>query len=213
MSSEDNKVQVSPNNPCPFLRASVQQKLLDNHLAKLQTIADTVNKVAKTGTEVTHFPALEIKLVAAIANGLNPLSVFTSLTKGVRLDELRDGPLDKHGVGSGILDKHAVVQESELERLATFASEKTATDGSSELGLSEEEITHFMDENFARAKGHRRKKDRKLMNGEWPALLKLMGKDSQTGKYLSVADVRTLFIHRVFPERMMDRLKADDRQA
>lgn len=208
MSHDDSDVKVSPNNPCPFLRASVQQNLLDNHLDTLSHIASTVQKVAATGEQKTKFPSMEIKAVAAIANGLGPFSVIKSLTEGVRLNQLRDGPLDKHGAGSRILDTQGVVQESELERLATFASPKTASDGTTEPGLDAQEITQFMDANFARAKGHRRKIDRKLMNGEWPMLLKLIGKHSETGPYLSVADVRNLFVNRIFPNSMMQKLAA-----
>ncbi len=42
-----------------------------------------------------------------IANGLGPLRVLKSATSGAELDELRNGPLDKHGGGSRILDVDA----------------------------------------------------------------------------------------------------------
>lgn len=63
-----------------------------------------------------------------------------------------------------------------------------------------------MDANFARAKGFRRVIDRKLMDGEFPILLQLMGKSSAFGPYLSLAEVRTLFIERQLPERIRARL-------
>ena len=50
---------------------------------------------------------LETWLVAVIANGLGPLRVLKSATSGAVLDELRNGPLDKHGGGSRILDVDA----------------------------------------------------------------------------------------------------------
>jgi len=53
--------------------------------------------------------------VAAIANGIGPLSVLKNATSGAVLDELRDGPLDKHGGGSRILDVDAKVRRSLLE--------------------------------------------------------------------------------------------------
>ena len=63
-----------------------------------------------------------------------------------------------------------------------------------------------MDANFARAKGHRRWFDRMLMNGEWPVLLDIMGKGEGSKRYLSVAEVRTLFVDRRLPDRINARL-------
>jgi hypothetical protein len=37
----------------------------------------------------------------------------------------------------------------------------------------------MMDANFARAAGRRRRIDRRLMNGEWPILLQVMGKQAR----------------------------------
>ena len=48
--------------------------------------------------------------------------------------------------------------------------------------------------------------DRQLMNGEWPVLLQVMGKEGKRGRYLSVAEVRSLFIDRRLPARMRKRL-------
>ena len=44
------------------------------------------------------------------------------------------------------------------------------------------------------------------MDGEWPVLLKVMGKDGPDGRYLSVADVRSLFVDRRLPRRMLARV-------
>ncbi len=63
-----------------------------------------------------------------------------------------------------------------------------------------------MDANFERAKGARRRIDRKLMNGEWPVLLNIMGKGEGEERYLSVAEVRTLFVERRLPDRIAGRL-------
>jgi hypothetical protein len=46
------------------------------------------------------------------------------------------------------------------------------------------------------------------MDGEWPILLQVMGKPGQGGHYLSVAEVRQLFVERRLPERMTQRLGA-----
>jgi len=48
-----------------------------------------------------------------------------------------------------------------------------------------------------------------LMKGEWPVLLAIMGKGEGEERYLSVAEVRTLFVERRFPERIVARLKAN----
>src|SRR5439155_13368045 len=75
-------------------------------------------------------------------------------------------------------------------------------------GLSGSEITAYMNANFERAAAHRRAIDRKLMEGEWPVLLRIMGKGEGEARYLSVAEVRTLFTERRLPERINARLSA-----
>ncbi|MEO8321305.1 MAG: hypothetical protein ABI561_23610, partial [Bradyrhizobium sp.] len=45
-----------------------------------------------------------------------------------------------------------------------------------------------------------------LMKGEWPVLLKIMGKGEGDARYLSVAEVKTLFVERRFPDRIVARL-------
>ena len=68
----------------------------------------------------------------------------------------------------------------------------------------------MMDANYERASGRRRLVDRKLMDGEWPILLKVLGQDGaksgSKGRYLSVADIHTLFVERRLPERITRRL-------
>jgi len=97
--------------------------------------------------------------------------------------------LAKKGAGSGILD-------------AGFARQKPNADGSTELGLGLPELRAYMDANFARATGHRRNVDRTLMIGEWPVLLKVIGKPGPGGRYLALQDVIDLFRKRSFSERM-----------
>ena len=46
------------------------------------------------------------------------------------------------------------------------------------------------------------------MEGEWPILLKVMGKQGKRGRYLSVKEVRQLFVDRRLPQRMSRRLAA-----
>src|SRR5215510_12854148 len=207
--SNSQPIAVSPNNPCPFLRAAVSEGHLDGGSVPLGTLAQTVQAASgKTGFAKVKV-GIEARLVALVANGLNPLRLLKSCRSGATLDELRDGPLDKHGVGSRILDETAHVHEDEIERLTSFGKERhDPMGGGMEIGLTGSEITAYMNANFERARGHRRAIDRKLMEGEWPVLLDIMGKGEGETRYLSVAEVRTLFTERRLPERINARLSA-----
>jgi hypothetical protein len=207
--SNTRPIPVSPNNPCPFLRAAVSEGHVDGHTVPLGTLAQTVQAASGTTGFAKVNVGIKTRLVALIANGLNPFRLLKSWWSGATLDELRDGPLDKHGVGSRILDATAHVREDEIERLASFGKERPdPMGGGTEIGLTNEEITAYMDANFERAKEHRRAIDRKLMEGEWPVLLRVMGKGEGEARYLSVAEVRTLFTERRLPERINARLSA-----
>jgi hypothetical protein len=170
------QIPVSPNNPCPFLRALVAGGFVNGHIVPLPILSKTIDAATgETGLK-KKLAGLEIYLVALIANGLNPLRLLESFWSGAQLDALRNGPLDKHGVGSRILEANAEVNEAEIARLATFGQDLRDPSGGMERGLTEQEITTYMNANFARAKGSRRAIDRLLMNGEWPVLLHIMGK-------------------------------------
>lgn len=193
---------VSANNPCPFLRALVAEGRLADDTEPLARVAAVIAETARAGEGSPALPAAAIYGIAAIANGVGPLSLLRAQRSGLRLNALRGGPLDKKGVGSGILDSKGKVDRQALKRLGTFAREKAATDGSREQGLALPELRAFMDANFERAAGHRRRIDRALMIGEWPVLLKVMGKDGPDGRYLSLTDVEVLFTKRQLPLRM-----------
>ena len=197
---------VSPNNPCPFLRALVATDVVEGHIVPLSKLSRTIGAASgEKGLKQTS-AGIKTYLVALIANGLGPLRLLRSWWSGAELDALRDGPLDKHGSGSRILGVTAEVNESELERLAGFGKDRPNPSGGSERGLTLPEITSYMDANFDRAKGARRPIDRQLMNGEWPVLLRVMGKGAGDDRYLSVAEVRTLFVERRLPDRIAARL-------
>ncbi|MGA7996910.1 MAG: di-heme-cytochrome C peroxidase [Bradyrhizobium sp.] len=201
-------IPVSPDNPCPFLRAAVAAGFVDGHVVPLTRLSQTVEAASgETGLN-KRLAGLKTRLVALVANGLGPLRLLRSWWSGAVLDALRDGPLDKHGVGSRILDVTAHVNEAELARLAEFGKDRQDPSGGSERGLTSAEIVAYMDANFERAKGKRRWIDRKLMEGEWPILLRIMGKGEGDQRYLSVAEVRTLFVERRLPERINARLRA-----
>ncbi|HEY6796520.1 MAG TPA: hypothetical protein VI248_17735 [Kineosporiaceae bacterium] len=203
---ENRMREVSPGNPCPFLRALVAQEYLDDGTVPLGTMGRTLVQVAATGEGSPRLPEPGVRAIALIANGLGPQHLVRAVREGVRLDELRHGPLDKQGAGSGILDVQAGVVPAELERLGAFASEKTRSDGTTEQGLDLAEITRFMDANYERAAGRRRRIDRRLMNGEWPVLLRVLGREGTTGRYLALDDVRRLVVDRQLPQRMTDQL-------
>ncbi len=199
---------VSPNNPCPFLRAVVSEGFVGGDVVPIPRICKTVEAASgKTGLQ-KKLVGLKTYPVALIANGLNPVRLLKSWWSGAQLDALRNGPLDKHGVGSRILDATAEVHESEIARLADFGSDWPDPCGGTERGLTGSQIKTYMDANFERAKGNRRWYDRLLMNGEWPVLLDIMGKGEGDKRYLSVAEVRTLFVDRRLPDRINARLAA-----
>src|SRR5579863_2183329 len=202
------QIPVSPDNPCPFLRGLVANGYVGGHTVPLSKLTGTIEAATGEKGLKERLAGMEIYGVALIANGLNPVRLFKSWWSGAVLDELRNGPLDKHGAGSRILSVDGEVDESEIARLAEFGSDYTIPSGGTERGLNSRQITTYMDANFERAKGHRRPIDRLLMNGEWPVLLNIMGKGEGDDRYLSVADVRTLFVERKFPARIVARLAA-----
>jgi hypothetical protein len=197
---------VSPNNPCPFLRALVANGYVGGHVVPLAQLAEMIGSASgETGSALTKV-RLETRMVAGIANGLGPLSIFKSATSGAVLDELRNGPLDKHGGGSRILDVDARVHEDQIERLASFGKDCKDPAGGIETGLTAKEIDAFMAANIERDGDHARWYFPILMKGEWPVLLKILGKGNGAGRYLSVADVRTLFVEKRLPDRITARL-------
>src|SRR5262245_57488178 len=113
-------IAVSPDNPCPFLRAVVSEGYVGGHNVPLAMLARTVQAASgKIGFEKVSV-GIKTRLVAEIANGLNPFRLCRSWWSGATLDELRNGPLDKRGVGSRILDATAHVHEDEIARFASF---------------------------------------------------------------------------------------------
>ena len=193
---------VSSGNPCPFLRALVADGTLADDIEPIGEIATKLVDVAKKGEGAPTLPATGIHAIALSANGMGFSKISHNFKHGMQLSALRSGPYDKQGAGSRILAATGVVDLNELKRLGDFASEKATPGGAKEQGLSLAELKTFMDANFDRAAGRRRLIDRLIMNGEWPILLKVMGKESVAGRYLSLADVNELFVRQLLPERM-----------
>jgi hypothetical protein len=198
---------VSPNNPCPFLRALVAGGHVAGHVEPLCRIADTIVAASRGAPAEPSLPRPVVYLIAMIANGLGPMRLARSVHTGVQLDALRGGPLDKRGAGSRILDAAGHIDENELARLDQFAADRVdVSSGAVERGLGIEQLRAMMDANFARAAGERRRIDRRLMEGEWPILLRVMGKTSADGRYLSLTELRALFVGRCLPARITQRL-------
>ena len=200
------QLPVSSNNPCPFLRALVANGYVGGNVVPLPKLSETIALASGEMGSQQNKVRLETWLVAVGANGLGPLRVLKSATSGAVLDELRDGPLDKHGGGSRILDADAKVHEDEIARLAGFGKDCKDPDGGVERGLTAKEIDTFMKANLQRAGDAARWYYPILMKGEWPVLLKILGKGEGEERYLSVAEVRTLFVERRLPDRITARL-------
>ena len=203
---DDPQHKVSPNNPCPFLRSLVAEGLLDDRGATIGDATEVIERVAATGEGEPRLPSLALRVIALLANGLGPAALLENAVDGVRLNKLRNGPFDKQGAGSRILDTRGRVRLAELDRLKDFASSKTTPGGGRELGLDAAELEAMMDANAARAGDRLRLVDRQLMSGEWPPLLEVMGKEGADGRYLSLRELRVLFVERRLPTRMLKRL-------
>ena len=203
---DTSQVAVSPNNPCPFLRALVANGYVGGHIVPLSRLCGVIEAASgKQGLEKTKV-GIAAYLIAVIANGFG--HVPASAWSGAGLDELRNGPLDKHGAGSRILDVEAHVHEGEIDRLATFGKDCNDPSGGIERGLTAKEIDTFMAANLKRAGDQARWYYPYMMKGEWPVLLDILGKGEGDARYLSVAEVRTLFVERRLPDRIAARLPA-----
>jgi hypothetical protein len=200
------QIVVSPNNPCPFLRALVANGYVGGHDVPLEKLTEMIGLASGETGSAQKNVRMKTWMVAVIANGLGPLRVLKSATSGAVLDELRDGPLDKHGGGSRILDADAKVHEDEIARFAGFGKDRKDPSGGVERGLTAEEIDTFMKANIKRDGDAARWYYPILMKGEWPVLLKILGKGEGSERYLSVAEVRTLFVEKQLPERITARL-------
>jgi len=186
----------------------VAQGLLNEETEGVHYNAEVLSRLVASGEGHLTLSVPAVTVIGSIANGYGPGRLIKAWTgDGLHINKLRLGPLFKHGVGSNIISADGTINEKELARMEEYASEKVGADGKKELGLDMKELSKFMDDNFERASNNplRRGIDRKLMEGEWPTLVKAMGVPASNGKrYLRVSEVRTLFIERRFPQRMMD---------
>src|SRR2546430_9553742 len=126
------QIAGSSNNACPLLRALVGEGYVGGHVVPLSKLSEMIGAASGETGSAKKKVGLETWMVAVIANGLGPLRVLKSATSGAVLDELRDGPLDKHGGGSRILDVDAKVHEDEIARFAGFGKDRK--DPAGEIG-------------------------------------------------------------------------------
>jgi hypothetical protein len=195
-----------PNNPCPFLRTLVEGQYIDPDLESVRRLAQIIGEAAGGSAADKAKIRFLSRGIAAIANGLSFKPILRNFKTGLHLNELRGGPLDKKGVNSRIISSTGFFNEAEFNRLKDFARPFPNGAGT-ELGLGLKELQSMMDQNFARAVKPRAL-DRKLMDGEWPVLLKIMKKGEGDDSYLSLDELRTLFADRKFPQRISDRIAA-----
>lgn len=201
----DPSIEVSPNNPCPFLRGLVGEGFVDGGTVPLTALSQTIANASGEKGPKKIFARIQVRGVALIANGAG--HILKSIWSGAQLDDLRGGPLDKRGAGSRILGIDGKINEDEIARLASFGRAYTDPEtGSSEPGLNASEIGVFMSDNLKRAGAAARWYYPLLMKFEWPILLKIMGKGKGEDRYLSLADVRALINERSFPDRINQRL-------
>ncbi|UPK34903.1 cytochrome C [Bradyrhizobium sp. 186] len=197
-------IEVSPDNPCPFLRGLVGEGFVAGGTVPLGTLSQTIADASGEKGLKKALARVQVRWVALIANGIG--HILKSMWSGAQLDALRGGPLDKRGAGSRILSVDGKVNEDEIARLANFGRNYADPNGGTEPGLNASEIDVFMRDNLKRAGSAARWYDPLLMKFEWPILLKIIGKGEGEDRYLSVADVRTLFNERKFPARINQRL-------
>ena len=204
------QIPVSANNPCPFLRALVAGGYVGGHDVPIAELCRRIEAASGEQGMKKTMVGVETYLVAVGANGLGPLRLIKSAASGAVLDELRNGPLDKHGAGSRILGVTGEVHEDEIDRLASFGMDcKDPSGGGVERGLTAKQIETYMAANLERAGAAAKFYYPLLMKGEWPVLLNIMGKGEGEARYLSVAEVRTLFAERRFPDRIVARLESN----
>src|SRR4051794_19889074 len=168
----DPSIQVSPNNPCPFLRGLVGEGFVDGGTVPLGTLSQTIaNASGEKGLKKVS-ARIQVRGIALIANGLG--HIFKSIWSGARLDVLRNGPLDKHGSGSRILSVDGKVNEDEIARFTSFGRDYNDPNGGTERGLNAAEIDLFMRDNLKRAGDATKWYYPLLMKFEWPVVLKII---------------------------------------
>ena len=113
--------------------------------------------------------------------------------------------MNKPNVGEGLPEIPGV---GELPGIGTIPRLENIGQGGTERGLNAQEVDTYMAANLKRAGSEVKFLYPVMMQGEWPVLLKIFGKGEGAERYLSVAEVRTLFVELRFPDRIVARLNA-----
>jgi hypothetical protein len=200
-----NEAASKADIPCPFLRALVAQGFISSEQESIKRIGRLIGEAAG-GSQANKSRIGAISMgIAAIASGLGLRAIVATVKTGLSIKRLRGGPLDKKGVNSRIISRTGAFDAEQFARLRQFARTFQGADGD-EPGLGLDDLTKMMDANYERAE-RKRPIDRKLMNGEWPVLLKVLHRTAKNGEtYLSLEELRALFEERKLPERIMARL-------
>ena len=133
--SRDARPDVSPENPCPFLRALVAESRVSPDVVPLAEVSGMVGHARPGSAADTRKATWATFMIGLVSNGLRPSELVENLRRGVRLNRLRNRPLDKKGVGSRILEPSGMINGGELDRLDEFAVDVTDEAGTTERGL------------------------------------------------------------------------------
>ena len=148
----------------------MSEGFVGGHVVPISELCKTVEAASgKTGLQ-KKLVGMKTYPVALVANGLSPLRLLSSWWSGAELDALRNGPLDKHGVGSRILDATAQVHESEIARLAEFGKDWPDPCDQGAVGRSQQLSQPRQEAEISRAAAERRLGDRALYSQRLGAL-------------------------------------------
>jgi len=208
VTSEKPTVDPGVNNPCPFLRALFTRGSIKKDYEKPQHLAEIIHTIASRGYSPTpDLSTYAISFVGSIANGIWPSQITQNILYGTHVSNLRGGLLDKKGGGSQILSENGIINQTQLDRMASFGSKKVDVNtGRNEMGLNLNEINSFIDANAQRSKeipGAMSPRLGKIFAAqEYPVLLRVMGKPGKDGeRYLSMDEVTRLWVDRELPSR------------
>ena len=199
------QVAVSANNPCPFLRALVANGTVGGHIVPLSKLRDVIEAASgKQGAEKTK-AGIATYLIALIANGFAHVPRQRrvrgrSLTSCATARSTSTAP-DR---ASSAWMRRCIWTRSTVSRpSATTAKIHPAAPS---VACRRRRSTPSWRQTSSVPGIRRNGPTRYMMKGEWPVLLDILGKGEGDARYLSVAEVRTLFVDRRLPDRIAARL-------
>ena len=128
---------VSPNNPCPFLRALVAEGFVDGHVVPLSKLSQTVEAASGEKGLQKKLVGLKTYLVALVANGLGPAAPVAQLVvrRGARRAARRSAGQAWQRLAHPRRDRRGATR-AELARLAEFGKDRPDPSGGTERGLT-----------------------------------------------------------------------------